>query len=109
MKKRLRLKEKKRISRDCWSLDYAFLDWLKPRIKCYLKEAGKYVDLDYHTFEYNEKTMTQKEILVRMIEILDKYDDTAGFSYFVGTIDESEKLIKELLDLFCLVFPVLWW
>ena len=108
MKKRQILKEKKKIHNDCWNLDHAFLKWLKPRLKDYLKCAGKTVDLDFYVFEFRDKKMTQKEIIERMIEILELYDDY-NIYYFGNDCKESTAYTNELLELWKTVFPVMWW
>lgn len=108
MKKRLLLKEKKKISKDCWNLDLAFIKWLKPRLECYLKEGGKVIDLEHYAFEYKDNIMSQKEIIERMLEILDSYNEYEPF-YFHEEGKESYALMAELLELWALVFPVMWW
>ena len=44
--------KKKKISRECWNLNYSFILWLKDRLPIYVKEAGQIVDLEYHIFNY---------------------------------------------------------
>lgn len=94
--------KKRKIHRDCWGLDWAFLFWLKERLPVYLKDAGKFVDLDYHKFEYKGKTYTQREIVERMIHILDMLPDN-------DWQEEWDIYTNEILDLWKIVFPAMWW
>lgn len=103
-------KEKKisKITKDTWNLDHAFLKWLKPRLKCYYQDASKIIDLEQHKFTFRGATLTQKQIIERMNEILKKYNDR-NFYYFSDDATESENYLTELLELWSLVFPTMWW
>lgn len=109
MKKRLTHKQKKKISRDCWNLDLSFYKWLQPRLKCYLKEAGKVIDLDFYKVEYNGKTYTQRECIERMIEILDVYFSKRKVYYFGDDPKETIEIQDELLVLWSKVCHIMWW
>lgn len=95
--------KKKKISKECWGLDYNFIKWLNQHLKVYLKDASKIVDLNYYKFAYKDKEYTQEEIIKRMIYLsdeamtLDKWDN----EYFV--------CVDELLDLWKIVFHTMWW
>ena len=85
-KRRLILKEKKKISKECWNLDSEFFKWLEIRLKTYLKEAGKYVDLKYYKFAVDDKELNQvlnaklfNDYLVKVLGGI--------FSYFVSIIN----------------------
>ena len=95
--------KKKRISKDCWNLDQAFLKWLGERLPVYKKEAGKVVDLKFHEFEYNSERMTQEEGIDRMLELLHQIDGLDSWD------KEYEELTNELLDLWKLVFAAMWY
>ena len=60
-KKKKRHIYKKKLSKECWDLDLAFLKWLQERLPVYLKEAGQIVDLTYYKFTYNNIEYTQKD------------------------------------------------
>lgn len=103
-KKRLRTIEKKKISEECWNLNYSFVKWLNEHLRVYRKEASKIVNLEYHTFEYRGRTYTQLEIIDKMIFlsgqlILDHYDWG----------DFYEDYVDQLLDLWKIVFHAMWW
>lgn len=106
MKKRLINKQKKKIAEDCWDLDLAFYDWLQPRLKCYLKESAGVIDLEYYKFNYKDKVMTQKEIIERMIWLLSQLEVCKNVIFDYDPVLEYQ---KELLELWALVFPVMWW
>ena len=93
--------QKKKLSKECWSLDYSFYCWLKERLPVYLKEAGSVVNLDYHKFEYNGVELTQKQVIERMIELLDIPYDVWEEEYITA--------MDEVLDLWKLVFHAMWW
>lgn len=57
--------------RETWSMDTAFAEWLIERLIRY-KEVS-IVDLTYHKFEINGKTLTQEECIDRMIELCREY------------------------------------
>ena len=94
--------KKRKISQDCWSLDTAFYDWLRERLPIYLKEAGAFVNLEYHKFTFRDKEYTQKELVERMIYLLRRaeveYDLTKQF-------DEEQ----EVLEIWAIVAPAMWW
>lgn len=102
--KRLNNRLKRKISKECWNLDYSFIKWLNQHLKVYLKDADKIVDLDYHKFTYNEKEWTQREIIERLIFLTDQllidYSDLNDF---------WKEYTTQMLDLWKVVFPAMWW
>lgn len=102
-KKRLRKIEEKKIYKECYDLDLSFIKWLNSRLKIYLKGASNIIDLTFYKFEFKGENYTQEELIKKMIKLSDEI--------LVGDwIDEgySEK-IDELLDIWKLVFKVMWW
>lgn len=102
-KKRLRHNELKKISKECYDLDHSFIKWLNIRLKVYLKDASKFVDLTYHRFFFQGEEWTLEDLIKRMIRLTDDLLD--GFDDFV----EEEAATDELLDIWHLVFKCLWW
>ena len=98
--------KKRKLKEECWNINYSFIKWLHQHLKVYKEDAGKTVDLTYHKFNYKDKEYTQLEIIDRLIELTDalifeeKYFDMK---------EETDAKVKEMLDLFVLVFPTLWW
>ena len=101
-KKKLR----KKISRECWNLNYEFIVWLKQHLPVYVEEAGEIVDLEYHKFNYKGKEYTQLQLINRMIELVNYL--TGNERYFDFDQVPVEKT-EELLEIFTLTFPSLWW
>ena len=93
--------KKKKIRKDCWDLDVSFIYWLKERLPVFLRDASSVVDLNYRKFIYKDKEYTQEEIIKRMIELINLMGDDYVFS--------DPAYIDELLDLWKLVFPRMWW
>ncbi len=94
-------------SRETWNLDKMFAEWLYTRCTMYLKEADGIVDLEFHKFEYNGKTYTQKQAIKKVIKwskyyVLHKFD-----------CDETEqKAYKKMVkaaELWAIIFPAMWW
>lgn len=94
--------KKRKISRDCWSLDYAFFDWLRERLPVYLKEADKCVNLEYHKFEFRDKEYTQKELIERLIHLLRVME-------IEPTLEQQYEDEKEILEIWAVVAPAMWW
>ena len=103
MKKKTIMKRK--ISKECWDLDDAFLVWLYEHLKVYLKEASKVVDLNYHKFTYKDEELTQEEIIRRLITLLEEVKTLDTWLYEKEYCDKCD----EILDLWKLVFYAMWW
>lgn len=95
--------KKNRIRRDCWSLDGTFIRWLNEHLKVYLRDADKVVDLDYHKFNYKGKECTQKELIIYLIRITDDLIPMDNWD------EEYGDLCNEMLDIWKLIFPAMWW
>ena len=79
------------------------MHWLRHWMKVYLEKAGEKVDLEFHEYEYNGKTLTQKQVIERIIELCNLYLDTEY------CVNEDVETIDEIFDLFHLVFWNMWW
>lgn len=102
----LKIKRKK-ISRECWNLDYELVKWLNEHLKVYKEEASKIVDLEFYKFPYKRKEYTQLQILNRLIEITDYLLDVDYFNN--GNVELINKNKDEMYDLLKLVHWQLWW
>ena len=70
-----------------WALDYAFMIWLYERLNAYLEFAR--VDLTFNKWEIDGKTLTEEEVIKRMIDDCEKYflaDDWENGDYFDDAI-----------------------
>lgn len=94
--------KKRKIRRDCWSLDYAFIQWLNEHCKVYLKDASKVVDLTFHKFTYEGVEYTQEEIIKMMISLSDNL-----LKNYWSILDYKDR--DKLLDLWKLVIGAMWW
>lgn len=103
----MKIVTKNTIKKECWNLDFEFVKWLNEHLKVYNEEASKIVDLGFHKFIYKKKTYTQKMIIDRLIEITNQY--VKYEKDFWALTPESNETIREMLDLFELVYPTLWW
>ena len=93
----------KKLSRECWNIDYSFIKWLNEHLKIYLEDAGKVVDLTFREYEYGGVTYTLEDVIKRMIYLSDELKN----EYYA--VNKSYEYTDELLDLFRLVFYDLWW
>ena len=103
-KKKQRSIDKRKLHKECWDLDWAFVKWLQQHLIIFKKDASKIVDLEYYKFEYKGEELTQLQIIDKLIrlttEVIVAYD----------LWDETcLKQLDEILDLWKLVFPVMWW
>ena len=98
--------KKKKISKECWNLNYSFILWLKERLPVYVEEAGKMVNLEYHKFNFRSEEYTQLQLINKMIDLVNYL--TEDEKYFNLTQESAEKT-EELLEIFKLVFSTLWW
>ena len=87
-----------------WNIDYEFIKWLNKWFKEYKRKAM--IDLTFHTFKYQDKELTQEEIIDRIIELTNKllYQDA-----FFNADEEEVMMVDEIFDLLHLVFWSMWW
>ena len=97
---------KKRLREECWNVNYSFILWLNEHLKIYKEDASRYVDLTHHKFTYKGKEYVQKEIIDKLIELT---DNLIRDEHYFDLLKETDDMVDEMLDLFVLVFPALWW
>ena len=97
---------KKRLKEECWNINYSFILWLNEHLKVYKIDAIKYVDLNYHKFNYKDKEYTQLEIIDKLIELTNTLIQDEKYFELKNEVND---IVTEMLDLFVLVFPALWW
>lgn len=100
--------KKKKLSRECWNLDYELECWLYKHLLVYKKEARKIVDLEYHKFKYNDKEYTQLEVINRLIVILETLI-SEHFDIALESGERANELKDEMYDLLKLIHWSLWW
>lgn len=89
--------------RETWNLDTAFYQWLYPRLRMY--NEINCVDATAIIYEYKGKEVNLQWCIDRMLKRL-------KYILVVGELDDFEKYhnsIDEVLDLFRMCLPALWW
>ena len=102
-KKKKRHIYKKKLSKECWDLDLAFLKWLQEHLPVYLKDAEQIVDLTYYKFTYNNIEYTQKDLIIHMIKLVNEAIDMDMYD------EKYSVIVDEILDLWKMVFHCMWW
>ena len=91
-----------------WNLNTWILEALYTWLKLYLKYGGKRVDLSFHKFKINDKTLTEEECIRRILKDL-RYCLKHLESYEHETIKKCNKHRKDAFMVLAEVFPALWW
>ena len=112
----LRMRGKKKIKEECYSLDYYLIIWLNVHLKQYLEDASKFINLEMLTFKYKKKKYTQRELIERLIEITTILIGENGYynTYFDWMWSEKDReyigeLISEMYDILKIIHFDLWW
>lgn len=91
--------------RETWNLNTCFYAWLYERLQMYLDRASTVINLEYHTFEYDGKTYTQKEMIEQICEIIEYY-----FSDKYNDWDKNdEEYVSNIEKMWAVVMPAMWW
>ena len=89
-----------------WNINHELICWLKYWFKVYKEKT--ITDLSFHKFEYKDKTMTQEEIIDRVMELCDFIDKNI-YKFDMETYKKVEEKSDELFDLLKLVWGCMWW
>lgn len=93
--------------RDTWALNTTMTEMLYERLKMYMVKADNFVNLNYYTFEFEGKTLTQREMILAMIEEAEHYlkfeyadgiDDEDYYETSEGTIEFSEEALEKSIE-----------
>lgn len=94
--------------RETWSLNYTIDLLMYERLCAYREIAEKFINLDFHKFDFNGETLTQRECINRMIKgleynlLLDDFDERRN--------DENiKKSIDEVYKIYSVCNRSLWW
>lgn len=116
-KKRL-AKQRKKYGFDeveTWSLKDTFYYWLYERLKMYMKVADPVVNLNFHKFEYKSKTYTQRELILKLIDLLKEHILSEEKWYEINDeeipifVDRYKKRTKEICEIWGIILPAMWW
>jgi len=89
--------------KETWSMDFTFKLWLYKRLSMYNEING--VDTSFHKYEFKGKTITFQECIDRMLDGL-KIELTTD--EYRRTDDQKEK-VEDIVNIFALCLPSLWW
>lgn len=93
------------FSPNTWALDIYLYTWMYENICAY--EDICCVDLNYYKFSYKNKEYTQKEMIDILKNMLVSYlkEDHC----FSEDFDKLRNMEKEILDIWYLISPSMWW
>ena len=93
------------FSPNTWCLDFYLYVWMYENICAY--EDICCVDLNYHKFNYKDKEYTQKEMMDILKDMLVSYLKEDHF--LPEDFDKLRSIEKEILDVWYLISPSMWW
>lgn len=90
--------------RQTWSLDTVMIELLYERLKAYFPLADDFVDLTFHKFEFEDETLTQRDAVLKLIELAHQSLDPED-----GYADAGATARSRLWNLWAIVHPHMWW
>ena len=94
---------------ETWNLDCEFIKWVNSRFKKYKEQTSEIVDLEYHKFKYKRKEYTQLQLIDRVIELTDEILTDKYWDLIYTDAERLGKIKDEVLDIFKLIYGVMWW
>ena len=109
--------------RELFNFDITFIEYLYTMLKMYVEYAGKDIDLNYHTFEYQNKKYTQLEAINYICDVLEEAlvvrtrEENILENVSIRTpLPERPKLpeidynkVGDAIALFGKILPAMWW
>lgn len=92
-----------------WDLNNHFIEELNIKLKKYRELAGKVVNLEFHTFEYQGKTYTQLELIDKLIDTTDELIKLDINTWDSDSAVLVQKDINEVFNIMKLIVYSLWW
>ena len=92
-------------SRETWSLDKIFVEWLYSHLKMFVEACDEVISLDYYKFDFEEKEYTQRESIGYILQACKNY-------LIFEDLEEEEQRVKDLqsaVRLFAEILPAMWW
>lgn len=100
--------------RETLNLYIIFAEWLHSHCKMYLEVAP--VDLKYHTFQWKNKELTQKQALKKIIKwtgtfLKRTYESEHVVGKFMSAEEENMnfKKLENATQLFSIILGAMWW
>ena len=91
--------------RETWDLQTTFYLWLYERLMKYKESTSGIIDLNFHTFEYRGKKLTQENLIDLLIGLL-KFFFSNSYNEFDPVHNEKKLAIGEI---WALILPSMWW
>ena len=109
--------------RELFNFDITFIEYLYTMLQMYVEYAGKDIDLNYHTFEYQNKKYTQLEAINYICDVLEealvvrtREEDILENANTKELISEWPELpeidynkVGDAIALFGKILPAMWW
>ena len=109
--------------RELFNFDITFIEYLYTMLKMYVEYAGKDIDLNYHTFEYQNKKYTQLEAINYICDVLEEALVVPTREYNILENVDAKKPVSEwpklpeidydkvgnAIALFGKILPAMWW
>lgn len=87
--------------RQTWSLNTAMVELLYERLQMYYTFASEHIDLDLHKFEFEGRELTQREAVLKLIQL--------GAIILEDEELEGPSPTNRFWSLWTIVHPVMWW
>lgn len=87
--------------RETWNLNGTMAEWIYSHLMMFTEIGGKTVDLNYNTFEYNDRNFT-------LYEAIEYIKDRCREYLLCPSFENGEKM-TDALHLLAVIFPALWW
>ena len=97
-------KNKSKYLKGCdidWNLNHELILFLNDQLRIY-KEKAK-IDLTFHTFKYKHHTYTQEELIDYLIYLTD------DLIYLDSYEPIYHRKYKEVLNIWKVLYPAMWW
>lgn len=109
--------------RELFNFDITFIEYLYTMLKMYVEYAGKDIDLNYHTFEYQNKKYTQLEAINYICDVLEEalvvrtreenVLENANTKELISERPELPEIdynkVGDAIALFGKILPTMWW
>ena len=95
-------------SRSSWNLDALIIESLYTWLSIYLKEASRFVNLSFYTFDIDGKTLTQEQCIRAVLKKL-KYLLLNSNSMDKEIEEKKSRYRQWVFKVLGIILPYLWW